>query len=57
MMPGEMIANPEGRDRRTDHLFTDYDCQTARYVGFAGLKNWTLLLAAEAAGFDVHADV
>ena len=32
--------------------FKEHDCHTARYAGFAGLKNGTLLLAAEAAGFD-----
>jgi hypothetical protein len=40
-------------DERSRHLFTEYDCQTARYAGFAGLKNGALLLAAESAGFDV----
>jgi hypothetical protein len=24
-------------DERLRHLFTEYDCQTARYAGFAGL--------------------
>jgi hypothetical protein len=40
-------------DERLRLLFPDYDCQTARYAGFAGLKNGSLLDAAEAAGFDV----
>ena len=40
-------------DERLRHLFHEHDCQTARYVGFAGLKNGALLLAAEAAAFDV----
>ena len=30
-----------------------HDCQTARYAGFAGLKNGEILGAAEAAKFDV----
>ncbi|HJY90792.1 MAG TPA: hypothetical protein VJ255_10960 [Candidatus Acidoferrum sp.] len=30
-----------------------HECQSARYVGFCGLKNGGLLDAAEAAGFDV----
>jgi len=30
-----------------------HDCQTARYAGFAGLENGQLLMAAEAAKFDV----
>jgi hypothetical protein len=30
-----------------------HDCQTARYAGLAGLQNGELLIAAEAAGFDV----
>jgi hypothetical protein len=30
-----------------------YDCQTARYAGFAGLENGQLLTAAENAKFDV----
>ena len=33
--------------------FPDYDCQTARFAGLAGLKNGHLLDTAEAAGFDV----
>ena len=40
-------------DERLRHLFTEYDCQTARYAGFTGLRNGALLLAAEEAGFDV----
>ena len=38
-------------DERLRHLFHEHDCQTARYAGFAGLKNGALLLAAEAEGF------
>ncbi len=33
--------------------FPSHDCQTARYVGFAGLENGQLLSAAETAKFDV----
>jgi predicted nuclease of predicted toxin-antitoxin system len=40
-------------DERLRHFFQEHDSHTARYVGFAGLKNGALLLAAEAAGFDV----
>jgi predicted nuclease of predicted toxin-antitoxin system len=40
-------------DERLRLLFSSYDCQTARYAGLAGLKNGSLLEAAEAAGFDV----
>jgi hypothetical protein len=35
------------------HHFKEYECQTARYVGLAGLENGELLRAAEAAKFDV----
>lgn len=37
-------------DERLRHFFKEHDCHTARY---AGLKNGTLLLAVEAAGFNV----
>lgn len=40
-------------DERLRHLFQGPECETARYAGFAGLKNGALLLAAEGAGFDV----
>ncbi len=40
-------------DERLRHFFKEHDCHTARYAGFAGLKNGTLLLAVEAAGFNV----
>jgi hypothetical protein len=40
-------------DERLRHMFVDHECQTARYAGFAGLKNGALLSAAEGAGFDV----
>ena len=40
-------------DERLRHLLGDHDCQTARYAGFAGLRNSDLISAAEAAGFDV----
>ena len=40
-------------DQRLRLLFDGYDCQTAAYAGFAGLKNGVLLASAEAAGFEV----
>jgi hypothetical protein len=40
-------------DERFRNSFADHDCQTERYAGMAGLKNGELLLAAEAANFDV----
>lgn len=40
-------------DERLRHFFHEHDCQTSRFAGFAGLKNGALLLAAEAAGFEV----
>jgi hypothetical protein len=40
-------------DERFRNSFADHDCQTACYAGTAGLKNGELLLAAEAAKFDV----
>ena len=40
-------------DERLRHDFPGHKCQTARYAQLAGLKNGRLLLAAEAAGFDV----
>ena len=40
-------------DERLRHLFHQHDCQSARFAGFAGLKNGALLSAAEAAGFEV----
>ena len=40
-------------DERLRHLFTEYDCQTARNAGFAGLTNGALLLAGKSAAFDV----
>jgi hypothetical protein len=40
-------------DERLRLLFSDHECYSARYAGLAGLKNGKLLLAAEAAGFDV----
>lgn len=33
--------------------FPGHDCQTARYAGFAGLRNGALLSAAEDAGFEI----
>lgn len=40
-------------DERLRRLFPLQECQTARFVNLAGLKNGDLLEAAEAAGFDV----
>jgi predicted nuclease of predicted toxin-antitoxin system len=40
-------------DARLRLLFPGHDCQTARFVNLAGLKNGRLLEAAEADGFDV----
>jgi predicted nuclease of predicted toxin-antitoxin system len=40
-------------DERLRLSFSDHDCQTARFAGFAGMKNGQLLDAAEATGFDV----
>ena len=44
-------------DERLRHLFDEHDCQTARFAGFAGLKNGALLLAAEAREFQVSVTV
>lgn len=48
-----LVLLDECVDERLRHLFAGYECQTARFAGFAGLKNGALLLAAERAGFDV----
>lgn len=40
-------------DEKLRHFFPGFDCHTARYAGFSGLKNGKLLGAAEAAGFNV----
>jgi hypothetical protein len=37
-------------DERLRLLFVDHECHTAAYAGLAGMKNGTLLEAAEAAG-------
>jgi len=44
-------------DERLRSALTGQDCQTARFAGFAGLKNGDLLAAAEAGGFDVFLTV
>jgi hypothetical protein len=44
-------------DERLRSSLTGQDCQTARFAGFAGLKNGDLLAAAETAGFDVFLTV
>jgi hypothetical protein len=40
-------------DERLRLLFLQHECHSARYAGLAGLKNGTLLFAAEKAGFEV----
>lgn len=40
-------------DERLRSSFSEHDCQTVRYAGFAGLKNGDLLEAVESAHFDV----
>jgi predicted nuclease of predicted toxin-antitoxin system len=40
-------------DERMRNYLPGHDCQSARYAGLAGLKNGDLLIAAEAAKFDV----
>jgi len=40
-------------DERLRLLFSEYECETARFAGLAGLKNGQLLDAADVAGFDV----
>jgi len=40
-------------DESLRHRFPDHECETARFANMAGLKNGSLLDAAEAAGFDV----
>src|SRR5579863_3233122 len=40
-------------DHRLRNHLSEYDCESARFAGFGGLENGELLLAAEAAKFDV----
>ena len=40
-------------DERLRHLFLGHECHSSRYARLAGLKNGELVLAAEAAGFEV----
>lgn len=40
-------------DERLRNSFSEHDCQSVRYAGFAGLKNSDLLEAVELAHFDV----
>jgi predicted nuclease of predicted toxin-antitoxin system len=47
------ILIDECLDERLRGSFSGHDCQTARYAGFAGLKNGELLSAAESARFEV----
>jgi predicted nuclease of predicted toxin-antitoxin system len=51
------ILIDECMDERFRNALPGHDCQTARYAGFAGLKNGELLAAAETAGFDVFLTV
>jgi hypothetical protein len=51
------ILIDECLDERFRKYFPEHDCQTARYAGFAGLKNGELLTAAEIAKFDVFLTV
>ena len=44
-------------DERFRNALSPFECQTARYAGFAGLKNGELLAAAEEAKFDVFLTV
>jgi hypothetical protein len=44
-------------DERFRNGLPNHDCQTARYAGFAGLKNGDLLAAAEKAKFDIFLTV
>jgi hypothetical protein len=44
-------------DERFRISLPGHDCQTARYAGFAGLKNGDLLTAAETAKFDLFLTV
>src|ERR1700738_3146730 len=47
------ILIDEFLDERFRKSFPEHDCQTARYAGFAGLRNGELLKAAESAKFEV----
>jgi hypothetical protein len=51
------ILIDECMDERFRNALPGHDCQTARYAGFAGLKNGDLLTAAETAGFEVFLTV
>jgi predicted nuclease of predicted toxin-antitoxin system len=46
------ILIDECLDERLRNFLPDHDCQTARYAGFAGLKNGELIEAAEKAKFE-----
>jgi hypothetical protein len=47
------IVLDECIDERLRNNFSEHICQTARYAGFAGMKNGALLKAAEEANSDV----
>lgn len=51
------ILIDECLDERFRSYLRGHDCQTARYAGLAGLDNGALLIAAEAAKFDVFLTV
>ena len=40
-------------DHRLRNHLSEHDCQSARFAGFGGLENGELVIAAEAARFDV----
>ncbi len=40
-------------NQRLRNFLPGHECESARYAGFAGLKNGELLDAAESGGFDV----
>ncbi len=44
-------------DERFRNALSSFECRTARFAGFAGLKNGELLAAAEEAKFDVFLTV
>jgi hypothetical protein len=44
-------------DERFRNSLPGHHCKTARYAGFAGLKNGDLLTAAETAKFDIFLTV
>jgi hypothetical protein len=53
MPPPLKVLLDECVPQRLRNDLPGYECQSARYAGFAGLANGDLLAAAEAAKFDV----